>query len=417
MVDVVVVGAGISGLTLAYKLKKAGKKVKVIESSNQPGGWIESTTHGDNILEFGPNSVLGKPCFLQLCEELGVNPIFSTEKKPNRYIFAQTLKKVPGSPLEFIHSDILTNKEKLRIFGDLFAKRCQNEDESIYSFITRHFGEAVAQKLVAPLFMGVWGANIKNISARSALAKAWELEQSSNSVIRGLLLKAFYKSKRKTAKNRIASFQNGLQELPLALANYLGPDLLLNEKVSTLSPTTVTTNLQSITSKQIVLTTDHSSALQLVPDEIKLHLAQIKMTSIGVTHAQVLDPLPSGFGFLAEPGTTTSILGMIFSSQIFEHVGNNLVTIFHDVSASERDICEEARHCLSLKRSPKVLRTSRYSNAIPLYEPGHWQIKENIDKSLKEHPWLRLNLNSLSGISVPDRIDSALQLADELLAK
>ena len=50
---VAILGAGISGLTVAYELSKVGYECTILESSHRPGGRIFTVRHGDLIDEIG----------------------------------------------------------------------------------------------------------------------------------------------------------------------------------------------------------------------------------------------------------------------------------------------------------------------------------------------------------------------------
>ena len=56
---VVILGAGISGLTAAYELKKAGYDYTILEASHRPGGRNMTLRHGDVIDEVGNRQVVG----------------------------------------------------------------------------------------------------------------------------------------------------------------------------------------------------------------------------------------------------------------------------------------------------------------------------------------------------------------------
>ena len=52
-VDVVIIGAGLAGLACARKLQSAGIEVVVLESSEKPGGRIQSDKVDGFILDHG----------------------------------------------------------------------------------------------------------------------------------------------------------------------------------------------------------------------------------------------------------------------------------------------------------------------------------------------------------------------------
>lgn len=57
--DVIIVGAGISGLAAATKLKKAGLKVLILEGRDRIGGRIHTTPMGDGVVDLGASWIHG----------------------------------------------------------------------------------------------------------------------------------------------------------------------------------------------------------------------------------------------------------------------------------------------------------------------------------------------------------------------
>ena len=57
MKHIAIIGAGITGLTLASKHKKAGHNVKVFESQNRTGGVVQSKRINGFLLDFGANTL------------------------------------------------------------------------------------------------------------------------------------------------------------------------------------------------------------------------------------------------------------------------------------------------------------------------------------------------------------------------
>jgi monoamine oxidase len=82
--DVVVVGAGLAGLSAARDLMKAGTDVAVLEARNRPGGRVEQTTLADGrIVQLG-GEVIGPfhEAYVGLVEELGLTIVPSFPQLP-----------------------------------------------------------------------------------------------------------------------------------------------------------------------------------------------------------------------------------------------------------------------------------------------------------------------------------------------
>lgn len=71
--DVMVVGAGLTGLTTAYRLSKAGKKVHVIEQRSRVGGQIRTFREDGFVFESGPTT--GSVSTPEVAEFLKLKPV------------------------------------------------------------------------------------------------------------------------------------------------------------------------------------------------------------------------------------------------------------------------------------------------------------------------------------------------------
>ena len=103
---VIIIGAGISGLTTAYLLHKDGFDVTVLEKNDKVGGSIETITEDGFLFDRGPNTGLETtPIIAQLVEELNFqNELVYANKKGNkRYILRNNrLHALPMSPPAFL---------------------------------------------------------------------------------------------------------------------------------------------------------------------------------------------------------------------------------------------------------------------------------------------------------------------------
>ena len=116
---VVVIGAGISGLTAAWWLHKAGLDVTVLEREPSVGGTMRTIREGGWLVETGPNSALETtPLFNQLFEELGITGerLYADASSDKRYILRNgKLHVLPLSPAAFIASSLWSTGGKVRL--------------------------------------------------------------------------------------------------------------------------------------------------------------------------------------------------------------------------------------------------------------------------------------------------------------
>src|SRR5690242_7167605 len=99
--DVVVVGAGITGVTAAYELTKRGRRVTVLEASSRAGGLIRTEQRDGFTIEAGPDSLLAaKPSGVELVRELGLGSELLSVKTPGAFVLrGHELHRLPSPSL------------------------------------------------------------------------------------------------------------------------------------------------------------------------------------------------------------------------------------------------------------------------------------------------------------------------------
>ena len=136
-VPVLIVGAGISGLTCAYYLRKSGIDAQMVEASPRPGGVIRSKRRDGFLLELGPQSFSGTPQLLDLCSELGIESelVEAPHSAPRFLLINGQLKPAPLSPPAFFASSLFSAKTKFSILRDIFGRtNPPANDESVAAF-------------------------------------------------------------------------------------------------------------------------------------------------------------------------------------------------------------------------------------------------------------------------------------------
>ncbi len=447
--DVVIVGAGIGGLTLAYYLGVAGKRVTILEQSNRVGGWLRSERRGELLLEFGPNSTLAKPALVQLIGELGLESevVWPAPIAKIRYFALANpgssrvrLVTTPRTPLQALLTPILPWWAKLRVLAEPLIHERAIDDESVYSFISRRFGSMVAERIVSPVLSGIWAAEIKRLSARTALRFPWQATASGGSVLLGTIRGMKGKARERL---RMLSFKEGMEQLALALRRQLVNTTIefdtnvldfefLDEGVR------VITNRAEVIGRELVLTTDAKATARLLSPHAGTlgdTLSDLSYASIGIVHLVVRKAsLPShlgGFGVLVSPAGARAILGIIFSSMVFPHRASgdeSLLTCFvggavrpecADVTDEQvrTQVLAEVREILGITGGLEVLAATFHRSAIPNYPVGHFRTLERLEELEQKYPRLKILANWREGLGMSDRIENASLLATRLLAR
>ena len=165
--DVIVIGAGITGLTAAYELVRRGCRPLVFEAASRAGGLIRSERTDGFTIEAGPESVLAaKPAALELARELGLDSAIQTVRPPGGafVLRGRTLYPLPkpsrlGIPQTWAglaRYQLLPPAARLRLaLEPLIPARHDQDDESIGSFFRRRFGAASVDFIASnrPLMM------------------------------------------------------------------------------------------------------------------------------------------------------------------------------------------------------------------------------------------------------------------------
>ena len=76
--NVAVIGAGLAGLTAAYRLRQRGFDVTVFETRDRVGGRVWTIRKGDYIMDLGAAFYLGTYReSIDLIHEVGLGPLFT----------------------------------------------------------------------------------------------------------------------------------------------------------------------------------------------------------------------------------------------------------------------------------------------------------------------------------------------------
>ncbi|WP_028845609.1 protoporphyrinogen oxidase [Thermodesulfovibrio thiophilus] len=446
--EVVIVGGGISGLSLAYFLlkKKPDLDIKIIEAENKAGGKIVSENISSFLCEAGVNGFLNnKPSTIVLANELGIEPLMGSEHSKVRYILIDgQLKKVPEDPLKFFASSLLSVRGKIRMIGEYFIPPLKEDiDESVQSFVSRRVGTEFYEKLIDPMSTGIYAGDPTKMSMKSCFPKVYWLEKKYGGLIKGLIaLKKGKKNVETAPKSMLMSFRNGMVELIQSLENKLASKILKNKKVLDITLNNGLYNLymadgEYLQATKIVLACPAHESANIVKEfdkELSKLLASIPYPPLSVVaFGFKTEQIGFGtglYGFLVPHREKRKILGCLFDSTIFPNRAPQGYVLLRTMIGGMRSpdlallpdeklietALSELRDILSIKGNPEFIKIFRWQKAIPQYQVGHEEKLRKIDERLKSFPGFYLTGNAYRGVSVNDCIQNSIELADKFLS-
>jgi oxygen-dependent protoporphyrinogen oxidase len=441
MFDVAIIGAGISGLTCGYYLKRAGLKVAIIEAGHV-GGAMRSERTGPYLLEAGPNSLRGNsPELLQLIAHLKLEHklVQSSPAAERRYLYRDgKLIAVPSSPPEALTTPLIPFGEKLKILREPFIAPSTTQDESIRDFVSRRISPWFADNIIDPVITGIYAGDISKLSIRSSFPKMWDFEQQHGSLIKGTIRGKKAKKASPAAIKGIFSFKDGLHTLSNALTRGLEGSIVENFAVTQIEATEHGYHLvgPNIDAKKVIVACTAYRASDLIrsfDDSLATMLGEIEhphvsVVSLAFKQTDVRHPL-DGFGYLVPSNQQRDILGCIFSSTLWEDrapkdevlltimVGGSKRPEMADwtdeqiIAAAEKEVQET----LGIGSASVFQHVTRWQKAIPQYHLGHYKIIQAIEAFEQRNPNLHLLSNYRGGIAIGSCVTNATELAKRLV--
>jgi len=440
--DVVVVGAGLSGLTAAFRLTRQGVGVAVIESAARPGGVIGSVRRDGALYERGPNSGLDTtPLINELLADAAIagERIDASAEAARRYILRNgALSALPTSPPAFFGTPLFSWKAKLALLREPFVKpAAADAEETVAAFVRRRLGNEFLDYAIEPFVAGIYAGDPDRLSVPAAFPRLAALEQKYGSLIRGQIMGARERKKSaEKAKNAAVSFsfREGMQTLTDALARGLHIDYgvraagLRREADGTfvlecerggerfeLRARSVVLAVPAYEAARII----GRIAAEVVPALEAIVYPPVATVASCYRRADVVHPL-DGFGFLAPRKESPPILGCLFSSSMFSGRADAstvlLTTFVGGVRSAPLALKSEEELAASVSAAlqgylgaqrPLWQVVTRWPQAIPQYTLGHLQRIAAVERVEAAVPGLRFGANWRGGVSVADCIKAA----------
>jgi oxygen-dependent protoporphyrinogen oxidase len=455
-VQALVVGAGISGLTTAYALQKAGVTTLLFEAGSRPGGVIQTIHRDGFLIECGPQSFRGNANLIAICDDLGIldQRLLADSKAPRYVLRNGQLQRVSMGP-GLLASSLLGGGTRSALVRDLFGSSQPTEsDESVAAFVRRKFSPTLLDRLVGPFVSGIYAGDPEKLSLRAAFPIVHEAETTSGSVTRGLLAVMKARSEKRgdvsLERHTLQSFQEGNETLIRALTKNLAERLFGEVEVAAVDPLDpgheanaprfhislrTVRGEERIEAERLVLAVPPNAAGHILErlnpafaSELgAIEFAPVAVVSLGYRQADVSHPL-NGFGFLVPRSLGLNVLGTVWNSSLFPNrapEGYVLLTAFLG-GATNPTVVEkppeelaalahrEISRVLSIGNQPVFSHVTVWPRAIPQYNLGHLARLASLEKLRAAFPGLHFASNYLHGPAIGSCIDHSLKVADEI---
>lgn len=403
---IAVIGAGISGLSVAYFLKKKGNMVEIYEMDSRAGGKIKTYHENGFLYEAGPNTFLMNEFFENFIRELGLESevLFSDAK--TRYILKnERLIPLPLNPVKLLNSSLLSIYGKARIFLEIFKRGIPS---TVSDFFAYRFGREVLDYMVEPFIAGTFAGDPDRLLLKYAFPEVYNAVKKYSS----LLLAA----KNLKPGGRLISFKNGAETIVKQLAGKLG-NIHFNSEIK---------NLKEIDADAYVLSIPAYSVEKLLNIELGIRYVDVVIVFAAFKKSDIGFPA-EGFGFLVPRIENKFILGCLFSSQLFPFRAPTDTVLFTVYTGGARNpyvfnmnddlitinTLNELNSILKIKSNPVFLRILRIKDAIPQYEAGYEYALEKIQEFSRNKIYICSNF--IGGISSPQCVFNAFKLAEKLV--
>lgn len=451
--DVVVLGAGITGLSAAWELRRQRPDldVEVLEASDRIGGKLRTIPFAGTSVDVGADAFLARrPDGGRLASELGItedlvdaqaSQVWLQVRGRLRPLPAGTVMGVPGDPLTVARSGVLGPGALLRAaIEPLVPGPRPRPDESIGDWVSRRFGRAVADNLVEPLLGGVYAGRVDRLDLRAVAPMIDDALADG-----GLVLPSLAAVRRRGAATSGPVFQTvagGMQRFAdeivsageVAVSTGLAVTGLAHDGDRWRIRTGDGTERRAAAVVVAVPTHVAATLLADVDEDLAAGLRGIRWASVGTValafdHADAA-AAPEGSGLLVPRTEGLLLKAATFGWRKWPHlaaaddavvrcsvgrIDDQRALAMDDDTVIDR-VATELRRVTGITGAPKAATLTRWESALPQYEPGHGARVAAIHDHVARHPGLAVAGAGLDGVGVAPCIGQGRRAASRVLA-
>lgn len=388
-----IVGAGFSGLSLAYYLRQRGLEVDVFERQSKPGGLLQTRKDPLGLIEPAANGFWNTVRVEKFFSELQIPLAKRSRYRKNRFIFRGRPRKWPvsyGIGAKLAWKYLFKRSE--------FSPQV---DETIAQWATRLGNTEFLDYMIAPALQGIYSGDVQQLSAELVFGKM------------------FSGQKREKPKNRgTIAPEQGMGQMIQMLVDRLKT---MGVKV------TYSAEFQIAPSRgPLVLATNVWDAADYLKDRDKklseqlMKAESLPLVSVNAFFDQVA-PL-HGFGCLFPRSENFNALGVLFNNDIFEGrsqkqsetwiLGGALNKSVAEISDDQilAKILEDRARLVKSSDQPIGFFIQRWPKALPHYTV-EWK---KILSTINPKPGIFLTGNYLGGIGLSKILDYNFELAEKI---
>ncbi|MFV0308696.1 MAG: protoporphyrinogen oxidase [Desertimonas sp.] len=438
---VIIVGAGIAGLTAALRLSDAGVSVEVREAEDRVGGKLRATPFaGRTAVDEGADAFLRRVrAGIALAGRVGLGGALTAPEPAHAAVWHDGLHDLPaalalGVPTDVMaiaRSGLLSWRGKARAALEPLLPATDRDDDSIGMLIRARFGNEVQERLVDALVGSIYGAD----TDRFSLAMVPQLDGLARRG-RSLLLNGRRQRTRTPPSTGpvFAAPIGGMASLATATAEAArrtGATIRTGAPVTELARDGGCWRVDGEPVDAVVLATPArptGTLVGTVAAELGGLLGAMDHASVVIVTVAVTDwpeRLHGRSGYLVPKPVQRTVTAASFGSQKWAHwagddevlrisLGRDGLPVDHldDDTLVDRALTEVGGH-LGVTLQPSAVRVSRWPGAFPQYRPHHRQWLRAVAAATP--PGLHLTGASYDGIGVPACIAHADRVAGEVL--
>jgi oxygen-dependent protoporphyrinogen oxidase len=412
----------------------------VLEAAQRPGGVIGTQRKAGFLFEEGPGGWLDRdPSTRALLSALQLEAAVIEGNEGSKRRFVQRDGKLhlfPTGPRSLFSSDLLTFKEKARIFMEPFISWDPTaEDRTVAAFFERRIGRAAMRAFVDPVIAGIYASRPEDLSLAATLPAVAQLARARKSLL-GLALAG-----RKGIATRYATLAPGMGAFIDALADSLGGRLQTGAPVEALARdghqwrvTVGGEDAREIQADCVVITTPARVSERLVSgldediDAFFARVPTVPVAVVGLGYSPETAPELPGYGHLLPSDEPGPVLGVLWSSSIFAGraergaalrviLGGWRHPAIHTLD-DDRLLAlsrEAVATALGATSAPQATSVARHPQGLPQYGVGHLDRLAAMERACRRQSGLFIAGNATRGVGVNACTATAALFADQVV--